>query len=149
MLLWGAKLGNSELGWILNSHSLALESVFLMAPLNCWGSSWSITVNPEPQTKKVRTIGSPCSVWFGQQMWVLEQLQHLIVSREARLSSRPIHGSGRGEGAQRVSVSSGCCLKLVEGNQLYFKGWFQLGFWKHPDIWFTKNYIHGFFLSFF
>lgn len=105
-------------------------------------------MNPVPPTKKVPTVGSLCSMWCGQQMWVLEVLQHVIASGEARLSSRPIHDSARGDRTQRLRASSWMLLGICSqrGNKLYIKGWFKLGFQSILKFDLQKNYIHRFFV---
>lgn len=49
---------------------------------------------------------------------------------------RPIHGGGIGKRSQEIRVSSWMMLEICsqQGNKLYFKDWFKLGFQKHPPI---------------
>lgn len=128
---------------------LDLESMFPMAPPNCLWLRLVHQSEPLPLTKKVRrTIGFLSSVWCGQQTRVLELLQHLIVSREARLSSRPIPVSGRDDRTQRIRVILGCCWKFVISEAI--NSILKVGLsWVFKSILIVdlqKNYMHAFFL---
>lgn len=101
-------------------------------------------MNPVPPTKKAPTVGSLCSGWCGQQMWVLEVLQHLIASGEARLSSRAIEVTGPRESEPVSWMLLGVCSWW--SNKLYIKGCFKLGFQSILIFDSQKNYIWAFFL---